>query len=120
MDKLTELKKHLAEVDDLQKGAAILEWDQQAYMPAGGAEGRARQTGTLRRLAHEKFTSERVGKLLDQLADETDNMPYDDDTVSLVRVLRRDYAKAIKLPSPFVAELAEASGVGTTAWAHAR
>lgn len=119
-EQLAELKNILGEVDDLTKAAAILSWDQQAYMPPGGAPARAVQLGTLSRLAHEKFTDERVGRLLYQLTNETRDLPYDDDTVSLVRVTKRDYEKAVRLPSTFVAELAEAVGVGTTAWAQAR
>ncbi len=119
-EKLDELKTRLAEVDDLNRAAAVLAWDQQAYMPAAGAPGRARQMATLSRLAHEKFVDERIGQLIEALENETRGMSYDDDTVSLVRVLKRDYEKAVRLPSPFVAELAEARGLGTTAWAQAR
>lgn len=117
---LTELKTLLAEVDDLGKAAAVLAWDQQAYMPPGGAPARASQLATLSRISHERFTSERVGRLLYELSKETDDLPFDDDTASLVRVTKRDYEKAVRLPSTFVAELAEASGLGTTAWAQAR
>ncbi len=119
-EKLTELKTLLAEVDDLGKAAAVLSWDQQANMPPGGAPARASQLATLSRLSHERFTNERVGHLLYDLSKETRDVSYDDDTVSLVRVLKRDYEKAVRLPSTFVAELAEASGLGTTAWAQAR
>lgn len=119
-EKLSELKSLLAEVDDLGKAASILSWDQQAYMPRGGAPARASQLATLSRLSHEKFTDERVGRLLYELSKETRDLPYDDDTASMIRVLKRDYEKASRLPSTFVAELAEASGLGTTCWAQAR
>jgi carboxypeptidase Taq len=117
---LEELKTRIAQVDDLHKAEAVLSWDQQAYMPAGGAQARALQAATLSRLAHELFTSERVGYLIDALTEQTRAWPYDDDTVSLLRVLKRDYTKAIRLPAAFVAELAEATGLATTAWAEAR
>ncbi len=119
-EQLTELKEILAEVDDLSKAAAVLAWDQQAYMPPGGAPARASQLATLSRLSHERFTSERVGHLLYELSKQTEDLPYEDDTASLVRVTKRDYEKAARLPSTFVAELAEAQGLGTTAWAKAR
>src|SRR5438128_1851912 len=118
--KLDELLNLLGQVDDLNKAAAVLAWDQQAYMPPEGARGRASQMATLSRLAHEHFTSDRVGYLLDDLAAEISNLPYDDDTVSMVRVAKRDFDKAAKLPSDFVGEHAEAVGLGTTAWAQAR
>lgn len=120
MEKLDELKALVAEVDDLSKAEAVLSWDQQAYMPSGGARARAKQMSTLSRLAHERFTAERVGYLLDDLTQATRGLAYDDDTVSLLRVLRREYVKAVRLPSAFVAELSEASGIATTEWAQAR
>ena len=119
-EKLNELKYLMGEVEDLSKAASILSWDQQAYMPPGGAPARASQLGTLSRLSHEKFTDERIGRLLYELSKETKELPYDDDIASLIRVLKRDYEKAVRLPSTFIAELAEASGLGTTAWAQAR
>ena len=63
--KLDELKALLREVDDLGRAGAVLSWDQTTYMPPGGAEARGRQLSTLAKLAHEKFTSPEIGKLLD-------------------------------------------------------
>ena len=60
-DPLAALRDRLAEVSDLQRAAAVLEWDQETYMPPGAAEARAHQVATLRRLAHERFTDEAVG-----------------------------------------------------------
>lgn len=117
---LEELKAVIADVDDLYKAQSVLSWDQQSYMPPGGAPARASQLATLSRLAHEHFTSDRVGTLLEVLSIETRELPYEDDTVSMLRVARREYDKAVRLPSTFVAELAEASGLATTVWAQAR
>ena len=55
--KLDDLKARLAEVDDLENAAALLEWDQLTMMPPGGAAGRADQFATLQKIAHEKFTT---------------------------------------------------------------
>jgi len=119
-EKLDELYALIAETNDLARAEAVLGWDQQAYMPTGGAAARAQQLATLSRLAHEKFTAERVGQLIDELTEATRDLSYDDDTVSTLRVLKRDYGKAVRLPAAFVAELAAASGMATTAWAQAR
>ena len=53
------------EINDLGSAASILHWDQTTYMPPGGAAARGRQLATLSRLAHEKFTDPKIGKLLD-------------------------------------------------------
>ncbi len=117
---LGELKEILAEVTDLNRAAAVLEWDQETYMPPGGVNARAEQLSTLLRLAHVKLASERVGKLLEQLETELKAKPFDSDEASLVRVTRRDYDEAVKIPADLVAEIARAGSVARPAWEKAR
>jgi len=118
--KLKELKTRLAEINDLESAAALLDWDQNTYMPSGGAPARARQTATLERLAHEKFTDAGIGKLLDDLRPYEECAPYDSDEASLIRVTRRDYERAIKVPPAFVAEFSDHRSASFQAWAEAR
>jgi carboxypeptidase Taq len=65
---LETLKARLIEVDDLNRAAAVLRWDQATYMPPGGAPARGRQTATLSKLAHERFTDAETGRILDAAA----------------------------------------------------
>ncbi|HHN93354.1 MAG TPA: carboxypeptidase M32, partial [Anaerolineae bacterium] len=102
-DKLKELKARLLEVHDLKAAAQLLTWDQNTYMPPGGAAARARQTALLQRLAHEKATDPAIGQLLDDLRPYEESLPYDSDDASLIRLARRDYEQAIKVPPEFVA-----------------
>ena len=111
---LTALRSALADIMDLRHAAAVLEWDQETYMPSGGAETRALQVATLRRIAHERFTSDELASLLDHA------MPESRIDSDLVRVTRRDWQRATLLPSRLVSEQAEASGRAKTAWKHAR
>ena len=115
-----ELKSRLLEVNDLGSAAAVLRWDQATYMPPGGAEARGRQTATLGRLAHEKFTDAALGRLLDELERETRGRPYDSDEVSLVRVTRREYDRAVQVPAAFVSELSEHDALSYQVWTEAR
>ena len=115
--KLNELKSILAEVYDLNKAAAVLSWDQQTYMPRMGAEARGNQMGTLGKISHEKFTSEKVGKLLDELKDA---FPADSDEAALVRVTRREYDKATLVPPDFVVEQAQVTAAAHEGWMEAR
>jgi len=118
--KLQELKTHLIEIDDLESTAALLRWDQSTYMPAGGASARARQLATLGRLAHEKFTDPAIGKLLDELRPYEESLPYDSDEASLIRVTRRDYEKAVKVPPEFMAQLHSHAAASFGVWTKAR
>ena len=116
MPALSDLRARLAETTDLEHAAAVLEWDQETYMPAGGAGARARQVATLRRIAHERFTDDAVGRLLDAAEGEAES----DLDRALVRVTRRDWQRAGLLPSRLVSEKAEAVGRAKEAWKAAR
>ena len=117
---LEELKERLAEVNDLSAAAALLYWDQATYMPAGGAPARARQLATLTRLAHERFTDPGIGRLLDDLAPWGKGLPHDSDEAALIRVARRDYEKAVKVPPDFAAAFARHTAETYEAWTKAR
>jgi carboxypeptidase Taq len=119
-DSLERLKAILAEVTDLSRSAAVLEWDQETYMPPGGVAARSDQLSTLLRLSHVRFTADEVGNLLSKLEDETADRPFDSYEASLVRVTRRDYEQERKLPPELVAEAARASSTARPLWEKAR
>ena len=119
-EKLKQLKARLREVDDLQSAVAVLNWDQSTYMPPGGAPARGRQMATLSRLAQEKFTDPAIGQLLDELEPYAQELPYDSDQASLIRVTRRDYELALKVPPTFTAEFHEHTALSYNVWAEAR
>ncbi len=115
-----ELKGHLAQVYDLGRAARLLSWDQQTMMPSGGAAARAEALATLGRLAHERFTSNEVGELLDRLRPYEESLPSDSDEASLIRVVRRDWTKARKVPAELRADIIRAASTGQQAWLQAR
>jgi carboxypeptidase Taq len=119
-DKVQELKGRLGEINDLKSAAQLLGWDQMTYMPPGGAPARARQTATLERLAHERLTDPALGKLLDDLTPYQETLPYESDEASLIRIARRDYERAIKVPASFVARLNSHMAESYQVWAAAR
>lgn len=118
--KLSTLKGRLRTVSDLRMAAHVLVWDQSTYLPPGGAEARGRQLATLDSLAHEKFTDPEVGRLLDELTPLEAELPYDSDDASLLRVTRRDFEKATKVPSKFLAKFSEHTAKAYGLWAEAR
>jgi carboxypeptidase Taq len=117
---LNELKRHLLEINDLSAAASLLNWDQSTYMPAGGAPARARQNATLHRLAHERLIDPAVGRLLDALAPHADRLSPDSDDASLIRVARRDFEKAIKIPPDHIERTNALGSVSYDAWTRAR
>jgi carboxypeptidase Taq len=118
--KLKQLKKELAEIADLGYAAAVLGWDQQTYMPPGGAEARGNQLGTLQSIAHAKFISDEMGQLLEDLESFQDDLDPDSDEARLIQVTHREYDRFTKVPSEFIAELARVTTRAHGAWEEAR
>jgi len=114
-DAMLELRERLAEIADLNAAGGLLGWDQQTMMPERAAPQRAEQLGTLGKLLHERFTDDAVGRLLEAVRPEPDSVD-----AALVRVTRRDWEKARRVPSELAAELARAGALGHAAWVEAR
>ena len=119
-EKFEELRTRLAEIIDLGAAAAVLGWDQQVYMPTGGAEARAIQLSTLTKTTHDWFVSDEIGQLLEDLEKELADADYDSFEASMVRVTRRGYDRERKLPSELVAELSKTAALAHQAWQKAR
>ena len=117
-EKLEQLKERLGEVTDIGRAASVLSWDQQVNMPPGGNEARGQQLATLSKIAQEKFISDEVGRLIDDLKQELNGA--DTDEAALVRVASRNYDKAIRVPPSFIAEQAIVTSKAFEAWIEAR
>ena len=115
---LEQLKVVLAEIADLYHAQQILEWDARVSMPRAGAAARADVASTVTQLAHGRFISDEVGKLLDDL----DTEGHDSDSVeaALIRITRRDWERAARIPSELAGEMVQVSGVAVAAWDEAK
>jgi len=118
--KLEELRRLFGVVIDIDSSAGVLEWDQQTYMPPGGAQGRAMQIATLSRLAHEHLVAEEMGAALEAAESEVKALDPNSDEVRLVRKARRDFDKARKVPSEWVAEFRRMTALAHPVWEKAR
>ncbi|HUC49662.1 MAG TPA: hypothetical protein VMA30_09780, partial [Xanthobacteraceae bacterium] len=108
-DMLAELKTRLREIADLRAANSVLSWDQATFMPEGGAPARGRQMAMLSRLAHERSVAPEIGRLIETLTPYGESLPSTSDDACLIRVARRDFDKAIKVPADYV-ERANAHG----------
>ncbi|MGN6798640.1 MAG: carboxypeptidase M32 [Gaiellaceae bacterium] len=115
-----DLRQRLAEIQDLWKTAALLGWDQQVMMPSGGAAIRAEQLATVGRIAHTKFISPEIGRLLEDLHDFGEQHEYDSFEASLIRVATRDWEKASKVPADLRAEMSRSASLANPVWVAAR
>jgi carboxypeptidase Taq len=118
MSALPHLRQHLAELTDLQSLAYLAEWDQRVMMPADGAAGRAHHLATLERVRHERATAPQLGAWLEELEGEAQSLDAIDRDI--VRIARRDYEQARRVPADLAAELSGAHSAGESAWVRAR
>ncbi|MBD0348081.1 MAG: carboxypeptidase M32 [Thermoleophilia bacterium] len=118
--RFADLKQRLAEINDLSRAGSLLAWDQRVMMPPAAAAVRGEQLATVTSIVHERFTSPEVGRLLDELRPYEESLPYESDEASLIRVARRDFEKATRVPGELRGELARASASGYAAWQEAR
>ncbi len=108
------LKSRLDSVNALNAAIAMMDWDQQTYMPEGGAGARAEHMGILSKMAHELFTGDETQKLLDKARAD------DEDQAAMLRVTRRDLSLATKIPTKLVAEKTRLSAIAHEDWVKAR
>jgi carboxypeptidase Taq len=114
---LTTLRERLGELDDLTQAAALAGWDEQTYMPAGGAAGRGEVLATLGRLAHARLTDPELAALLDELARTPDLEEVD---ARLVAAVNRDADRARRVPDRLVGDIARHTTAAQVAWHQAR
>jgi len=100
--------------------AGLLGWDQQTYMPPGGAEIRARQIAYVSGLVHRRATAPEYRDLLEQAEAEVAGRDADSVEATNVRDARREYDRAVKVPAELVEELARASTLAHSSWIEAR
>jgi len=121
MQATPEFEEFLAEagiINDLTNVLGLLSWDQDTYMPEGGADGRGQQMATISSIRHARLTSPRMVDLLASL--EAARPPAGSLEAASLREGRRALERATKLPSDLVAELARAASSARQAWVRAR
>ncbi len=111
-----ELLKKIRELDTLGQAASLLAWDEQTYMPPGGAPDRARQKAALSGIMHERLTSKEMGRLIRTL----NKQELSADGAVILRETERKWRRASSIPTDLVRELAQTQSLAIDAWAKAR
>jgi carboxypeptidase Taq len=79
---------------------------------------RGQQLATLSKIAQEKFITDEIGRLIEDVKGEVDGA--DTDEAAMVRVAERNYNKAKRVPPSFIAETGHCQCQGLEAWMEAR
>ena len=112
-----QYKSAVRKVADIKYANAVLQWDQETYLPPKGAGFRGQQLATLSEVAHDLFTSDKLGALLTELRSRNDLTPQQSKNIELSL---EDYTKIKKFSSVFVREMSETISASYHAWIKAR
>jgi carboxypeptidase Taq len=104
-------------IADLAYTSGVLSWDQETYMPSGGAALRAQQLSTLAGIVHDMATNTEYGKLLESLEQESS---LDSKQKNNIRLSLRDYRRAKKYSREFVEEFSRSVSEAFNAWQEAK
>jgi carboxypeptidase Taq len=112
-----DYKSQMQKIADIKYASAVLQWDQETYLPPAGNEMRGQQLATLSELAHRYFVDDQLGNLLNELngLDGLDKSQQRNVELSL-----EDYTKSKKLSSEFVRKMTETVNKSFYAWVDAR
>lgn len=114
---MKKLREFTNKITDIQRAIAVLNWDQETYMPKKGQSFRAQQIGTLSGMAHEIATSSAYEDCLMSTQEDSSLGAKDRRNIEL---LIKDLKKAKKLPSEFVIRLSKTTSKAFHAWVQAR
>ncbi len=104
-------------IADVKYASAVLQWDQETYLPQKGAAARSRQLATLNELAHQLTTDAELGKLLESLQNKDE---LDFKQRRNVELTFEEYCKQQKFSSDFVRKMSEAISAAFYSWIEAR
>jgi carboxypeptidase Taq len=110
---LTKLKEHFAEINKLRNVRALLNWDQQTYMPNDSNRIRSEQIALIQGLIHDKLISNKTKRLL-ELSYKAKNLTLIEH--AFIREAKREYEIAIKVPNRLIRRMAKAASLGQQAW----
>jgi carboxypeptidase Taq len=110
-------KTKMQKIADVKYAAAILEWDQETYMPVKGSDFRGRQIATLNEIAHSFLTDEALGSLLLEL---NSCKGLDAEEKRNAELSLEDYQRNKNLTPAFVRKRSEAIHTAYHAWVKAR
>ncbi len=102
------------ETEALAQVAGRLGWDQETVMPRGSAEQRAEEMGAMEGVLHARRTDPRLAEWLAQA------VAVDAVAEAQLRLIRRSYARASKVPGKLAQEIARVTSMAQGVWAEAR
>lgn len=111
--RVKELVDRWGDYEDVSYASRVLEWDQETFLPEGGAPARGIQIAALAGIAHEKLVSKEFRAALKSAGTRKGLTPKER---AMIREARRDHLHAARIPEALVRDIALAESTGLTAW----
>ncbi|MEK6873557.1 MAG: carboxypeptidase M32 [Nanoarchaeota archaeon] len=117
-NKLLEfIKESQKEIILLSQANALLNWDEETYMPSKAIESRSEQLSLISLIIHERLTSDKLFNAVKTLKNNS-NIKGDDKI--MIERLHKDLLKSRKIPNDFVRELSKEQSLAVGAWKEAK
>jgi carboxypeptidase Taq len=116
-DLYNDYRARMRKIADVKNASAILQWDEETYLPVKGASFRGQQMATLSEIAHQLFTEDSLGSILEELFSRNDLSANEKRNVELSR---EDYVKQKKFTADFVKKMSETVSRSFHSWLESR
>ncbi len=103
----------MARIADVNYSAAVLQWDQETYLPPNAANFRAGQLSSLSGLIHNLFTGEKTAAILKGLES---NGTLTDHQKKNLELIKLEFEKQKKYTTEFVEQMSHAVSAAFNAW----
>lgn len=106
----------LSKISSYQEAVALMAWDLRTGAPRKGAEARSETIGLLSTEAFKLQTSEEMGSYLSQLLEEVTFTQLTDTQQRIVKDVKEEYDRSIKIPAKKYKEYVELTAHAETLW----
>jgi carboxypeptidase Taq len=107
----------LKKMADIKYASAVLQWDQETYLPSKGAAARSRQLATLNEISHQLSTDESLTQLLLELTERKELSSKERKNIELTL---QEVQRQQKFTSAFVRNMSETVSAAFYSWIQAR
>jgi carboxypeptidase Taq len=115
-DAYDELLSKIRRINNVEAASMLLSWDQQVMMPEGGTPARSQQLSALSAVQHDLLTDDAVGDRLAAL----EARDLDPEREAVVREVRREYDRAVCVPTDLVERISQKTSEALPVWERAR
>jgi carboxypeptidase Taq len=119
-DAYSDLETRFRRLSLVHDAGAVLQWDKEALMPAGGAAARTEQLATLHVIAHQMITDPAVGDLIARAEPDLQQRDADAWKKANLARMKRQWRHATCLPADLVEALSRATSDCEMRWRTAR